>query len=212
MAKAYLTLRGEGRAELVVKKSKFIASAFPAFTEDQAQQAIERVRKGFWNASHNVYAFVVGENDDIVRSSDDGEPSGTAGRPVLEVIRREGVRCCSVVVTRYFGGVLLGAAGLVRAYSAAARDGLHAAGIGLMRPMLSVRFSIDYPALGKVQNFLTGEGFSVQDIGYAERVTITVMLPSDDIGRFEARMRDLLHGAFEPEIGKETMVFAPAGS
>ncbi len=205
MAQDYLTLRGRGRAEIVVKKSKFIATAAPVPAEDEAQGFVDEVRREFWDAAHNVYAFVVGENNETTRSSDDGEPSGTAGRPTLEVIRREGVRYSAVVVTRYFGGTLLGAGGLIRAYSAAAREGLHAAGIARARSMREVRFIIEYPMLGKVQNQLAEAGVEVAATDYAERVTMLVMVPSGDLDLFAAAMTELLSGAFEPQMGEERL-------
>lgn len=208
MAREYLALRDEGRAELIVKKSRFIATARPVDSEDAARDFIDSIRKEFWDATHNVYAFTVGENDEVVRSSDDGEPAGTAGRPVLEVIRREKIKYCAVVVTRYFGGTLLGAGGLVRAYSSAARDGLHAAGIVRVRLLQKVRFVIDYVALGRVQNYLAEAGYEMDDVEYADRVAMTVMVPSSELDLFEARMMDLLAGDFNPEVGEEVVGFA----
>ena len=210
MALGYLTLRGRGRAEIIVKKSKFIATASPVTDEDEAQAFVDEVRREFWDATHNVYAFVAGDHDDVARSSDDGEPSGTAGRPTLEVVRREGVHYCAVVVTRYFGGTLLGAAGLIRAYSAAARDGLYAAGIARVRPMREVRFVVEYPMLGKVQNQLAEAGFEVVNVDYAERAAMLVMVPSDAFDLFAARMTELLSGAFDPQVGEERMALVDA--
>jgi uncharacterized YigZ family protein len=201
----YLTVRGRGRAEIVVKRSKFIATASPVAAEEDAQGFVDEVRREFWDATHNVYAFVVGEHNEVARSSDDGEPSGTAGRPVLEVIRREDVHYCAVVVTRYFGGTLLGAGGLIRAYSAAAREGLYAAGIARAQPMCEVRFVIEYPMLGKVQNQLAETGVETVDVDYAERVTMRVMVPSDALDLFAKAMTELLSGAFEPQVGEERL-------
>jgi uncharacterized YigZ family protein len=201
----YLTVRGRGRAEIVVKRSKFIATASPVAAEEDAQGFVDEVRREFWDATHNVYAFVVGEHNEVARSSDDGEPSGTAGRPVLEVIRREDVHYCAVVVTRYFGGTLLGAGGLIRAYSAAAREGLYAAGIARAQPMCEVRFVIEYPMLGKVQNQLAETGVETVDVDYAERVTMRVMVPSDALDLFAKTMTELLSGAFEPQVGEERL-------
>ncbi|MGI6130908.1 MAG: YigZ family protein [Bacillota bacterium] len=205
MTQGYLTLRGTGRAEIVVKRSKFIATASPVAAEEDAQGTVDEVRREFWDATHNVYAFVVGEHNEIARSSDDGEPSGTAGRPVLEVIRREDVHYCAVVVTRYFGGTLLGAGGLVRAYSAAAREGLYAAGIARAQPMREVLFVIEYPMLGKVQNHLAEAGIDIVSVDYTERVTMRVMVPSGAVDLFARAMTELLSGAFEPQLGEERL-------
>jgi uncharacterized YigZ family protein len=201
----YLVVRAQGRAEIVVKRSRFIATARPVDTESEAQQFIDAVRREFWDATHNVYAFTVGPNDEVVRSSDDGEPSGTAGRPVLEVILKERVKYCAVVVTRYFGGTLLGAGGLVRAYSSAARDGLHAAGIARVMPVRRVSFALDYAVLGMVQNYVAGQGYTVADIDYAERVTMHVLVPARSIEAFHAALTDLLHGHYSPETGEDTL-------
>jgi putative IMPACT (imprinted ancient) family translation regulator len=124
---------------------------------------------------------------------------------VLEVIRREDVHYCAVVVTRYFGGTLLGAGGLIRAYSAAAREGLYAAGIARAQPMCEVRFVIEYPMLGKVQNQLAETGVETVDVDYAERVTMRVMVPSDALDLFAKTMTELLSGAFEPQVGEERL-------
>lgn len=201
----YLVVRTQGRAENVVKRSRFIATARPVASEAEAQQFIDGIKREFWDATHNVYAFTVGENDEVVRSSDDGEPSGTAGRPVLEVIIKEQVKYCAIVVTRYFGGTLLGAGGLVRAYGSAARDGLHAAGIARVVPMLEVGFAIDYGMLGRVQNYLAGQGYSTAGIDYAERVTVRALVPARAIELFHAALTDLLAGQYSPEVGKETL-------
>ena len=205
LIQGYLTLRDRGRAEIVVRKSRFIATASPVAAEEDAQGLVDEVRREFWDATHNVYAFVVGEHNEVARSSDDGEPSGTAGRPVLEVIRREDVHYCAVVITRYFGGTLLGAAGLIRAYSSAAREGLYAAGIARARPMRQVRFTIEYPMLGKVQNHLAETGIETVDVDYAERVTMRVMVPSDALELFAKAMTELLSGAFQPQVGEERL-------
>lgn len=205
MARDYLTIRERSRIEIIVKRSKFIATASPVADEAEAQQFIEAIRREFWDATHNVYALSIGDNDEIVRSSDDGEPSGTAGRPVLEVIRRESVKYCAVVVTRYFGGILLGAGGLVRAYAAAARDGLYAAGIARATALHEVSFAIDYNMLGRVQNFLVEHGYSIAYIDYAERVTVRAMVQADKLDDFHAALMDLLSGDYQPEVGQETL-------
>ncbi|MCR4426354.1 MAG: YigZ family protein [Firmicutes bacterium] len=207
MSRGYLALAGEGRAEIVVKKSKFIATAAPCQEEAEALRLIDRVRREFWDATHNVYAFVLGEHDEVARSSDDGEPAGTAGRPVLEVIKREQVKYCTVVVTRYFGGTLLGAAGLVRAYGSAAREGLHAAGIVRKRLFREVRFVIDYPSLGRVQNLIAEQGFTVDRLSYAERVEMVIRIPSEMLPGFTRLMQDALMGAFDPIVGEEKFGF-----
>lgn len=200
MEKGYRTLAGHGRIELVTKKSRFIGTACPAEDEKTAVSIVDAVRREFRDASHNVYAFVLGADSELTRSSDDGEPSGTAGRPVLEVIQREQVRNAVVVVTRYFGGVLLGASGLVRAYASCARDALHKAGIVERRPFVEIGFYIDYPALGRVQSAISDMGCDIIGIEYAERVRLSVSVPEQSSAAFCAAMKDLLLGKFDPSI------------
>ena len=204
VARDYLVIRQRARTETVVKRSRFIATASPVMDEDEAQQFVDEIRREFWDATHNVYAFTVGDNDEIVRSSDDGEPSGTAGRPVLEVILKEGIKHCAVVVTRYFGGTLLGAGGLVRAYGAAAREALHAAGIARVVPAHEVSFVVDYPAVGKVQSYLASRGYSVLGVDYLETATIRVLVPAPELERFHADLTDMLLGRYWPMVGEET--------
>ena len=125
----YKTIYKEAEAEIIEKKSKFIATVRPVKTEEEAQSFIEEMRKKYWDATHNVFAYQIGERNQIQRFSDDGEPSGTAGLPVLDVLKGEDVKDVAIVVTRYFGGTLLGTGGLVRAYGKAAKEGLLEAGI-----------------------------------------------------------------------------------
>lgn len=163
----------------------------PVKTEEEALAFIEAVRKEFWDATHNVYAYQIGENDEIQRQSDDGEPSGTAGRPALEVIRKEGLKDVAVVVTRYFGGILLGASGLIRAYGQGAKVGLEAAKI--VRRILHVRVAveIDYTWLGKVQNEIGLMGYRIVGSQYTDKVTLEVMVPEGQEDHFVEKLTDL---------------------
>lgn len=160
-------------------------------SEEEALAFIEEVRKEFWDATHNVYAYQIGEYDEIQRQSDDGEPSGTAGRPALEVIRKEGLKDVAVVVTRYFGGILLGASGLIRAYGQAAKVGLEAAKI--VRRILHVKVAVemDYTWLGKVQNEIGLMGYSIVGSRYTDKVALEVMVPEGQEDRFAERITDL---------------------
>ena len=139
--KKYKILYKEGEAEISEKKSRFIAHIAPAQTEEEAQAFIEKIKKQYWDARHNCWAYIIGQNKNIQRYSDDGEPQGTAGIPILEVIKKNDLTDCAVVVTRYFGGILLGAAGLTRAYTKGAVIAINAA--GTVEKVLGLRIAID---------------------------------------------------------------------
>ena len=171
-------------AEIEEKKSRFIASVKPVSTEEDAVGFINQLKSKYWDATHNVYSYFIGGNNIIQRFSDDGEPSGTAGMPVLEVIKRMGVQNLVVVVTRYFGGTLLGAAGLIRAYSKAASVGIDAAGIAIEKLCTRVGIIIEYTLFGKVQNLLITGGYTIENIIYEQDVEIIVFIPTDDVEGF----------------------------
>lgn len=164
----------EAKFELVEKKSKFIGSVCPVKSENEALEFIKKVGSIHRDASHNVFAYIISGPTEIQKASDDGEPQGTAGIPVLEVIKRERLTNVCIVVTRYFGGILLGAGGLIRAYSSAARGGLEAGSICTMSLFTVFSVFINYPALGKVQNIVTTLGNTILNIEYTESVKIFV--------------------------------------
>jgi len=203
MAIEYSTLAREYKSEIIVKKSKFITSVSPVNTEKEAAAFVERIRKQYWDATHNVYGFVIGDNDEIARFSDDGEPSGTAGKPVFEAIKMEKVKYSAVVVTRYFGGILLGASGLIRAYGQAAHEGIRQAGIVTMKLYTPVLFSIDYGNVNKVQRYLESCGHFDAKFSYEDKVSVCVDILSTDIDRFFKDMTELLLGNFFPTCGEE---------
>ena len=147
-----------GCGEIVEKKSRFLATVRPVETEEEASAFIEEMKKKYWDATHNCSAFVIGRRGEITRCSDDGEPSGTAGRPMLEVLLKEGICNTAVVVTRYFGGTLLGTGGLVRAYGAAVKEGLKHSGVVTMRYGTRLQVTVNYPDVGRIQHLAAGEG------------------------------------------------------
>ena len=151
---AYRTVKQPGEAELVIKRSRFIGRCFPVADEQEALRLLEQVRRQHWDATHNCYAYSVGVSGACARYSDDGEPSGTAGLPMMEALRRSGVTDALVVVTRYFGGILLGAGGLVRAYSAAAAAAVRSAGEVEMRECVRLSLETPYPLWGRVEPLL----------------------------------------------------------
>ena len=171
----YKSIHKEGRDELIINKSRFIGTACPVETEDEALEFIDKVKREFKDATHNVYAYVIGENSNIQIYSDAGEPSGTAGMPVLNVINQENIKNAAVVVTRYFGGVLLGAGGLVRAYTKGSKIALESGIIVDKKLFYDVSFKIDYTLLGKMDNELVKNNFILVDRIYEDRVLIKLI-------------------------------------
>ena len=163
METEYRTVYKGGEGEITEKKSRFIATVSPASSEEEALLFIESMRKKYWDARHNCFAYVIGKRGELKRFSDDGEPGGTAGKPILEVITGEGLCNAAIVVTRYFGGTLLGTGGLVRAYTAASKEGL--ASSVIVTKILGVRLHImtDYNGLGKIQYILGQRGLKISE-------------------------------------------------
>lgn len=166
----YTTVKGYGEAEIVEKKSRFIAHVKPISSEDEANKYIEEIKKQYWDARHNCYAYQLGEKSHIQRYSDDGEPGGTAGMPILDVLRGRDVKDTIIVVTRYFGGTLLGTGGLVRAYSSSAREGLMSAGLIERIPHIRKHFTVGYALSGKVQYEVLNGGHILEDTVYTDKV------------------------------------------
>lgn len=174
----YKTISGQAQALLVEKKSKFIANVKPVDNEEDAIAFLNEMRSRYSDATHNVYAYVIDENN-IFRYSDDGEPSGTAGMPVLDAIRKAGIVDAAVVVTRYFGGTLLGTGGLVHTYGASAKQGLIEAGIVVRKLCDIVSVKVDYSLLGKMQHEIMSKGYQLLDTVYEELVTFIISCPID---------------------------------
>lgn len=189
----YKTVYQYGQAEIIEKKSRFIASVKPVTTEQEAVDFINELKSKYWDAAHNVYAYVIGNNN-IQRYSDDGEPAGTAGIPTLEVIKKEQLQDVVVVVTRYFGGTLLGAGGLVRAYGRSAKEGLVAAGIIYMRLCDNIKIKTDYTLLGKIQNEIVNSGHIIDGTIYQEDVTLFVLVNAQQSEQFIQNMIDITNG------------------
>jgi uncharacterized YigZ family protein len=194
MLTSYRTIKGYGEETILIKKSRFIGYAMPAESEEEAVRFVESIQKKHWDATHNCYAYQIGPHDEIQKSNDDGEPSGTAGKPILEVIKKEGLKNVVVVVTRYFGGIMLGAGGLVRAYGQAAGAGLRAAGIVTRSLFQTVVVDIDYTWLGKVENETLQAGYFVDHIEYTDRVRVTALLPVEETERYTKLITDATHG------------------
>ncbi|MEN6313433.1 MAG: YigZ family protein [Clostridiaceae bacterium] len=190
MRSEYLTILNEATAELEEKRSRFIATAKPVASEEEAYGFINGLKAKYWNATHNVYAYYICGNNLMQKFSDDGEPSGTAGLPALEAIKKSGVQDAAVVVTRYFGGTLLGASGLVRVYGRCAAMGIDAAGIIRMQLCVKAEIALDYPLLGKVQAIVASKGYRVKDTVYAQDVEMCVYVPVDDFEAFSALLTE----------------------
>ncbi|AIS52291.1 hypothetical protein TKV_c11190 [Thermoanaerobacter kivui] len=207
MAKSYKTLYNCGVAEVEIKRSRFIGHAKPVSSEEEAIKFIEEIRAKHRMATHNVYAYVLGENDEVQRYSDDGEPSGTAGIPVLNVIKKEGLKNVAVVVTRYFGGILLGAGGLVRAYTKGAKVGIEAAGIVEKIFAKSVVLTFDYTLLGKIQNELLKREYYIKNTRYEDKVIMEVYIEEDKLLEFENFINDLTSKRCNIEVKKDVYLF-----
>ena len=196
--KPYKTLLRCADAEFIVNKSRFIGHGKPVQSEEEALAFLARMRETYKDATHNCYAYIVGANMGVMRYSDDGEPGGTAGMPIIEVLKARGVTNCCVVVTRYFGGVLLGAGGLVRAYSRGAAEAVAACGVGMMHPTLRMMVDVPYPMLNRVDFFLKSAPVVVEDKTFADIVTLTLRVRACDADALEKSLTDLSDATLEP--------------
>ena len=195
--KTYKTLHSFGTDEYIVEKSTFIGYAKPIKSEEEAVEFINEIKKKHKDATHNVWAYTVGETMNIQRYSDDGEPQGTAGIPTLEVIKKEDLRDVVVVVTRYFGGIKLGAGGLVRAYTKGAKVGIKAAQIIQKVKYKEISVTIDYNQIGKVQNEIMNMGYKIKDTLYTDKVEIIVYSREEEAELLKSKMIDITSGTAE---------------
>lgn len=179
MQQSYKAVYEGGQGEIIEKKSRFIATVKKTETVEEAEAFINECKKKYWDARHNCSAFIIGENAGSMRSSDDGEPSGTAGKPMLEVLMGEEICNVTVVVTRYFGGVLLGTGGLVRAYQKAVKAGLSNSTIVIKESGIKLNIKTDYNDIGKLQYLLGRNSFPILDSVYTEAVELTTLVPLD---------------------------------
>lgn len=207
MLKQYKTVYQGREAEIIEKKSRFIATVKPVHSEEEALAFIESMKKKYWNATHNCFAYVIGEQFQVQRCSDDGEPSGTAGKPMLDVLLGEEIHDVVVVVTRYFGGTLLGTGGLVRAYSGATKAGLEASLVITKKHGQKLTIDTDYTGLGKIQYILGQRGLTILNSIYTDKVALEVLLPEDDIKPVMDEIREGTNGQAVMEL-KEECYFA----
>lgn len=190
----YYTVKKTGDHEIVIEKSRFIAQISRAETEEEAQEFIQMIKKMHWNATHNCSAYLIGENDQIQKANDDGEPSGTAGVPILEVLKKRNLKDTVVVVTRYFGGIKLGAGGLIRAYGKSTSEGLNAVGIVERQLMQVMHVKIDYTWLGKLEKELRASEYKIKEIHYLDNVEIEAYTAKDKVRTFSDWMVELTNG------------------
>lgn len=194
----YVTIYAPAEDEFVERKSRFIGAIAPVQTEEEAQAWIAQVRQQHRDATHNTYAYIL--RNGIKRYSDDGEPQGTAGVPMLDCIEKEGLVDVAVVVTRYFGGILLGAGGLTRAYSKSARDALAAAGVAAMGRWTAARCTCPYPLLERVKLEVQAVGGTVDAVDYGAEAALTLSLPEDAPRRLQDRLTELSAGRLRLEL------------
>ena len=215
MSEAYKTVYVGDTAEIVEKKSRFIANLEHVESEEEALAYIETIRKKYWDARHNCYAYCIGKKQELKRCSDDGEPSQTAGKPMLDVLTGAGL-CDTVVVTRYFGGTLLGTGGLVRAYTAAAKAGVEASEVIEKIPAVQFLVKVTYNQIGTLLYLLGQRGYSQLDSEYAEDVSVRFLVPLTERASMEKQLLESFQGSAKTEIedygyyaknGKELLLF-----
>jgi uncharacterized YigZ family protein len=194
MLSRYYTVKTLGEHEINIQKSRFIAHTNRAETELEAQEFIQAIKKNHWNATHNCSAYLIGEHDHIQKANDDGEPSGTAGVPILEVLKKRKLKDTVVVITRYFGGIKLGAGGLIRAYGKATSEGLDAVGIVERRLSQIIFVKIDYTWLGKIEKELRASEFTIKEIHYLDVVEVETFVDESQVQNFMEWMVELTNG------------------
>lgn len=204
MLHSYLTVKETGEHEIVIEKSRFICHLSRAASEEEAREFIQKIKKQHWNATHNCSAYLIGETDHIQKANDDGEPSGTAGVPMLEVLKKRGLKDTCAVVTRYFGGIKLGAGGLIRAYGKSVSEGLNHIGVTERKLMRIMHTSADYTWLGKIENELRESVFLLKHIHYADHVEFETYVEEKDKDEFIKWMTELTNGKSKNTEGELT--------
>lgn len=208
MRKDYHTVQGYGESEIIIQKSRFITYVNRAETEEQAQDFINNIKEKHKSANHNCSAYIIGEHDNIQKANDNGEPSGTAGVPMLEVLKKQGLQDTVVVVTRYFGGIKLGGGGLIRAYGKATTEGIDAAKVVERKLHHLLKVSIDYTWLGKVENEVRNSIYPLKEINYAELVEVLVFTKANEEAIFINWMAEITNGQAKIElVEKEFLEF-----
>lgn len=194
MLEHYYTVKKNGSHEIHIQKSRFIGYVRRVKTEEEAQNFIQEIKKKHHDATHNCSAYIIGDHDQIQKANDDGEPSGTAGVPMLEVLKRQSLKYTAVVVTRYFGGIKLGAGGLIRAYSTITSEAIKATGVVKRQLMQGMSVTIEYPLLGKLENALHQSDYIVDTINYLEHVELIIYVQVNEVKNFINWITDLTNG------------------
>ena len=194
----YKTLLKSASSEFVIQKSRFIGYGAPCETERDALAFLASIREKHKDASHNCFCYIISPNMGVMRYSDDGEPGGTAGMPIIETVKKREVTNCCVVVTRYFGGILLGAGGLARAYARGAQEALSACGVGVMHPSVQVAFDVPYGLFGKIERALESMPVCRVEKDFSDTVTVTLWVRRADWDRLCADLTALSEGQIQP--------------
>lgn len=190
----YYTIKEAGSHEVIIQRSRFIGHIKRVHNEEEAQSFIHSIQKEHHNATHNCFAYITGEQDQFQKANDDGEPGGTAGVPMLEVLKRLHLKDTAIVITRYFGGVKLGAGGLIRAYSSVTSDTIKQIGVVRRELMQGYTVQIEYPLLGKIENHLKESAYIIEHINYLENVEIIVYVPVEQQESFKKELTNISNG------------------
>lgn len=205
---SFITIGEEHRIEYIVEKSRFIATAIPCTTEAEAQAAIARINKEFWDATHNCTAYALGPSQEQQRSSDNGEPSGTAGKPMLEVLKKTGITNTLIVVTRYFGGIKLGAGGLIRAYSHSAAEVIKTAPKVLHTLRQIVEVTVDYSLYNTLGRYLEEQNYQFST-AFTDKVTLTIYVAPENLHELQTTIENMSSGQATWNVLDEQMVAIP---
>jgi len=206
MLNQYYTIKKDGTYEIIIQKSRFIGNVSRVQTEEEAQSFIQKIKKQHHTATHNCSAYMIGERDEIQKANDDGEPGGTAGIPMLEVLKQLELKNTVVVVTRYFGGIKLGAGGLIRAYGTTTSETIKQVGIVKGELMQGYHVTIDYPLLGKVENMIEHSNYIIDNKEYKEDVRLTIYVHIDELDEFKKSIINLTNDQAQFEIGQQKYV------
>ncbi len=209
MLKSYRTIQKEGTHEVEIKKSRFIAHLKRTQTEEEAIDFIQQIKEEHRDATHNCSAYQIGDHNEIQRARDDGEPSGTAGIPMLEIFKKRELQYVTAVVTRYFGGKKLGAGGLIRAYGGVVNDAVDALGVVERRLQQEIRLTVDYTLSGKLENELQNSKYHLADIEYTDKVTFICFADTDEVAEFKELTTGWLSAQGEYELGDERYIEIP---
>lgn len=209
MLQHYVTIKTNDKHETTIKKSRFITHIQRVETEQEAKLFIRKIKKTHHQANHNCSAYLIGNRDQHQKANDDGEPSGTAGVPMLDVLKKRCLKNVVVVVTRYFGGIKLGAGGLVRAYSHSVSDALEAIGLVECELMTLIGCTVSYPLQPIIEHALSKRQLPIENVAYSERVTFTVFVKQTDIGEISTWLTDISNGSAELTIGENRYLERP---